>query len=134
LLKEVRRVSFGAESHQVILLCLRFAIYAINQRNKAATAQQEAEKEQMRAERKEKEAIEAAAEAKRQQGIAEEQRRVALVRLAHYFASVSKASIETQPTLSILLSIEALKAASISAAEEALRNTLAKIFASTPLA
>src|SRR4029453_14379834 len=81
-----------------------------------------------------KDAVDAAEEARRQQGIAEQQRQVALIRLARYFSAVSKAFIEAQPTLSILLSIEAIKLSTeaikvawISSAEEALRDAIAKI-------
>ena len=59
--------------------------------------------------------------------------KVAVVHQARYFSSESLRSIETQPTLSILLSIEAIKgteaveAPFIPAAEEALRVAITKI-------
>jgi energy-coupling factor transporter ATP-binding protein EcfA2 len=118
----------------LLLLTIGVAIYAIRQQNRAASAQQQAENAQRESEEKKKEAVHAAEEATRQQGIAEHQRQVAVVRLARYFAAVSKASIETQPTLSILLSIEAIKAASVAGikaaiplGEEALRDAITKI-------
>jgi WD40 repeat protein len=123
----------------LLLMTIGVAIYAISQRNKAATAQQHAEKAQLHAEEKEQEAIRAAEEAERQRMAAEtatkeadQQRQVAVVRLARYFSAASKASIEAQPTLGILLSIEAVKTALIPAAEEALRDAITKI-ASTAL-
>ena len=82
---------------------------------------------------KEKEAVDAAEEAKRQQEIAGQQRQVAVVRLARYFSAASGASIKTQPSAQHPLSIEALKAVLIPAAEEALRNALTNIFANTVL-
>src|SRR5215510_11394369 len=105
----------------LLLVTISVAIYAFSQRNMAASAQQRAEEAQRDAKAKEQEAIRAAKET-------DQQRQVAVVRLARYFSAVSQASIEAQPTLSILLSIEALKAASIPEAEKALRNALAKIF------
>jgi tetratricopeptide (TPR) repeat protein len=123
----------------LLLATISVAIYAFLQRNKAADAQHVAMTAQQLAEKKEQEAVGAAAEAERQRIAAvaaakeaHQQRQVALIRLARYFSAVSKASIEAQPTLSILLSIEALKAALIPAAEEALRDAIAKI-ASIPL-
>ena len=117
----------------LLLLTIGVAIYAIRLRNSAIDAQQHATKAQQRAEAKEQEAVNAAEEAKRQQGIAEQQRQVAVVRLARYFAAVSKASIEIQPTLSILLSMEAIKAAAtagidaaILVGEEALRDAITR--------
>ena len=104
----------------LLLVTISVAIYAFIQRNKAAAAQHVAMKAQQLAEKKEQEAVRAAKEA-------DQQRQVAVVRLARYFSAVSKASIEAQPTLSILLSIEALKAALIPAAEEALRDAITKI-------
>ena len=117
----------------LLLVTISVAIYAFSQRNRAASAQQHAKKAQQRCGRKRAGGCSAAEEAKRQQEIAEQQRQVAVVRLARYFSAVSKASIEAQPTLSILLSIEALKVALIPAAEEALRNAITKIAANTAL-
>ena len=123
----------AAATGALLLITIGVAIYAFIQQNRAAAAQQDAKKAQLHAEQKEKEAVDAAEEAKRQQEIAEQQRQVALVRLARYFSAASRAFIESQPTLSILLSIEALKAVLIPAAEEALHNALTKISASTVL-
>ena len=117
----------------LLLITISVAIYAFNQRNMAASAQQRAEEAQRDAKAQEREAVRAAEEAKRQQAIAEQQRQVAVDRLARYFSAVSKASIEAQPTLSILLSMEARKMALIPAAEEALRDAITKIAANTTL-
>jgi tetratricopeptide (TPR) repeat protein len=124
----------------LLLVTISVAIYAFRQRNKAADAQHVARAAQQFAEKKEQEAVHAAEEAERQRIAAvsaakeaDQQRQVALVRLARYFAAESKASIEAQPTLSILLSIEALKMALIPAAEEALRDAITKIAAHTTL-
>jgi len=124
----------------LLLVTISVALYALSQRNRAADAQHVAMQAQKRAEEKEKDAVRAAEETERQRIAAvsaakeaEQQRQVAFVRLARYFSAVSKASIEAQPTLGILLSIEALKAALIPAAEEALRDAITKIAASTAL-
>jgi len=47
--------------------------------------------------------------------------------LARYFSAASKERLESQPPLSALLGVEAVKAALISTAEEALRNAVARI-------
>jgi hypothetical protein len=111
----------------LLLVTISAAIYAFIQRDIAAEAQRHAEKAQRDAKEKEQQAVLAAEEAKRQQGIAEQQRQVALVRLARYFSAAAKASLEAQPTLSILLSIEAIKTSLIPSAEDALRDAISKI-------
>src|SRR4029434_4320446 len=124
----------------LLLVTISVAIYAFRQRNKAADAQHVARAAQQFAEKTEQEAVQAAEEAERQRIAAvsaakeaDQQRQVALVRLARYFSAVSKASIEAQPTLSILLSIEALKMTLIPSAEEALRDAITTIAANTTL-
>ncbi len=126
----------------VLLLVMSVvAIFAIYQQNVATKAQQHAEEQEQEAMHAAKDAATqrqaaaaAAGEAKRQQEVAEQKRQiakdqhwVALVRLARYFSAVSKAHLESQPTLSVLFGVEAVKVASIPVAEEALRNAIAKI-------
>jgi hypothetical protein len=108
----------------LLLVTISVAIYAFLQRNMAADAQRVA----MRAQQL---AVENAQRANREAKEAYQQRQVASVRLARYFSAESKASIEAQPTRSILLSIEALKIALIPAAEEALRDAIIRIAANT---
>ena len=110
----------------LLLVTILLAYYALKQTNEASDARHQAEAARQDAQDKEQRAVRAAKEA-------DQQRQVAVVRLARYFAAESKASIEAQPTLSILLSLEALKMALIPAAEEALRDAITKIAANTTL-
>jgi hypothetical protein len=138
----------------LLLVTIFLAYYALKQTNEASDARHQAEAARQDAQDKAQRAVHAAKEADQQRLAAEaarqdaqdkaqeavraakeadQQRQVAVVRLARYFSAESKASIEAQPTLSILLSIEALKMALIPAAEEALRDAITKIAANTTL-
>ena len=111
----------------LLLVMIGVAIYAQYQRSLAAQAQERAEREKQQAEHERQRAQQEEQNAKRAAEAAKRHQERAEVRLAHYLAAASRNYATSEPQLSVLLSLEALKTRRIPAAQEALRHSLANI-------